>query len=300
MTLDIIPITSREQWHAERAKDVTSTQVAALFSDPERGSLSPYLTHLELWHQKANGYFEEFVADDRVRWGDRLEAAIAAGVAEELKLTGMRKLGFYHRDTDRRLGASYDFEAMDADSRCMLVEVKNVDAWEFREKWNGEGDSLMAPPHIELQVQTQLMLHPAKYAIIAVLVGGNTLHTLRRERDHELAEEIRNRVSAFWRSVEAHEPPPADYVRDADLLLSHVYSRTDGSEIEADDQLEVLITRWLDAKYVADQVRPLQARIAELVGTASKVRMKSGLLSCAANKNGVRSFRYYPAKETAQ
>ena len=295
MTLDIIPITSREQWHAERAKDVTSTQVAALFD------ASPYLTHLELWHQKANGYFEEFVADDRVRWGDRLEAAIAAGVAEELKLSGMRKLSFYHRDPERRLGASYDFEAMDADDRNMLVEVKNVDSFEFREKWNGEGDSLMAPPHIELQVQTQLLLHPgAAYAIIAVLVGGNTLHTLRRERDHELAEEIRNRVSAFWRSVEAHQPPPADYVRDADLLLSHVYSRTDGREIDADTATVELITRWLDAKAVADTVKPLQAQIAERIGTASKVRLPAGLLSCAANKNGVRSFRFYPAKETAQ
>jgi predicted phage-related endonuclease len=294
MTLDIIPITSREQWHAERAKDVTSTQVAALFD------ASPYLTHLELWHQKANGYFEEFVADDRVRWGDRLEAAIAAGVAEELNLAGMAKANYYHRDTALRLGASFDFEAKDADGQCVLVEVKNVDAFEFREKWNGEGESLMAPPHIELQVQTQLMLHPAKYAIIAVLVGGNTLHTLRRERDAELAEEIRNRVSAFWRSVEAHQPPPADYVRDADLLLSHVYSRTDGREIDATPEVEKLIEEWLYAKGWADNVRPLQAQIAERIGTASKVRMPSGLLSCAANKNGVRSFRYYPAKEIAQ
>ena len=295
MTLDIIPITSREQWHAERAKDVTSTQVAALFD------ASPYLTHLELWHQKANGYFEEFVADDRVRWGDRLEAAIAAGVAEDLDLIGMEKLADYRRLSTLRLGASYDFEAQNENGLRILVEVKNVDAWEFREKWNGEGDSLMAPPHIELQVQTQLMLHPgAAYSIIAVLVGGNTLHTLRRERDDELAEEIRNRVSAFWRSVEAHQPPPADYVRDADLLLSHVYSRTDGREIDATPEVEKLIEEWLYAKGWADNVRPLQAQIAERIGTASKVRMPSGLLSCAANKNGVRSFRYYPAKEIAQ
>jgi predicted phage-related endonuclease len=236
-----------------------------------------------------------------VRWGDRLEAAIAAGVADDLDLIGMEKLADYRRLSNLRLGASYDFEAQNENGLRILVEVKNVDAWEFREKWNGEGDSLMAPPHIELQVQTQLMLHPgAAYSIIAVLVGGNTLHTLRRERDHELAEEIRNRVSAFWASVEAHQPPPADYVRDADLLLSHVYSRTEGREIDADASTAELITRWLDAKAAAEAVKPLQAQIAERIGTASKVRMPSGLLSCAANKNGVRSFRYYPAKEIAQ
>ena len=72
MTVETIPIVSQEQWHAERAKDVTSTQVAALFG------CNPYLTHLELWHQKATGYVEEFDNNDRVRWGNRLEASIAA------------------------------------------------------------------------------------------------------------------------------------------------------------------------------------------------------------------------------
>ncbi len=292
MTVETIPIVSQEQWHAERAKDVTSTQVSALFG------CNPYLTHLELWHQKATGYVEEFDNNDRVRWGNRLEAAIAAGVVEDWGFHRLRKADTYSRLPDLRLGASFDFEAQDDDGDLVLLEIKNVDAYEFREKWSGEGETLLAPAHIELQVQTQLMVHPAAYAILAVLVGGNQMHTVKRERDTEVQDAIALRVNEFWISVANGTPPEPDYARDAELLLSHVYARTDGHEIEADAETAALIDRWLAAKSVAETVKPLQAQIAERVGTASKVRMPNGLLNCAANKNGVRSFRYYPNKET--
>ena len=292
MTVETIPIVSQEQWHAERAKDVTSTQVSALFG------CNPYLTHLELWHQKATGYVEEFDNNDRVRWGNRLEAAIAAGVVEDWHLSDLRRVTDYRRLPDLKLGASFDFQAVDMDANVALLEIKNVDAYEFREKWSGEGETLLAPAHIELQVQTQLMVNPVDYAVIAVLVGGNQLFTVKRERDTEVQDEIARRVAAFWTSVANGTPPEPDYARDAELLLSHVYARTDGHEIEADADTAALIYRWCEAKRVADTVKPLQAQIAERVGTASKVRMPNGLLNCAANKNGVRSFRYYPNKET--
>lgn len=292
MTVETIPIESEAQWHAERAKDVTSTQVAALFG------CNPYLTHLELWHQKATGYVEEFDNNNRVRWGNRLEAAIAHGVAEDLGMTSLRPVGVYRRLPQLRLGASFDFEAMDKDGRRVLIEVKNVDSWEFKEKWSGEGETLLAPYHIELQMQTQLAVDPAHYTVLAVLVGGNQPHVVKRERDAEVQDEIARRVAAFWISVANGTPPEPDYARDAELLLSHVYARTDGREIEADAETAALIARWLEAKSIAETVKPLQAQVAEQVGTASKVRMPNGLLNCAANKNGVRSFRYYPAKET--
>lgn len=294
MTVETIPILSAEQWHAERAKDVTSTQVAALFG------CNPYLTHLELWHQKATGYVEEFDNNDRVRWGNRLEAAIAAGVVEDWHLSDLRRVTDYRRMPSLRLGASFDFVAVDQDGAVALLEIKNVDAYEFREKWSGEGETLLAPAHIELQVQTQLMVNPVDYAVIAVLVGGNQLFTVKRERDTELQDEIARRVAAFWTSVANGTPPTPDYARDAELLLSHVYNRTDGHEVDAasDPELAEMVQEWLDAKGWSERLRPLQAEIAERVGTASKVRMPNGLLNCAANKNGVRSFRYYPNKET--
>ena len=48
MDRERIERTSEQAWLQQRAKDVTSTEVSALFG------LSPYMTEFELWHRKAN------------------------------------------------------------------------------------------------------------------------------------------------------------------------------------------------------------------------------------------------------
>lgn len=301
MNATIIPIESEAQWLQERAKDVTSTQVSALFD------CCPYLTHFELWHQKRNGIVEEFVADNRTTWGNRLEQVIAEGFAAERGFRYLRRANYYARREGLRLGASFDYVADTkplpsisrdnlSDRGEVLLECKNVDYLEWREKWT----ETEAPPHIELQVQTQMMLSGIGRAFIVALVGGNTLVAHERTPEPEVQAKIIEKVSAFWSSVESGIAPQPDYVRDADLLLSRIYNRTDGREIEADATVAELIDQWLGAKAMADNVRPLQARIAELIGTASKVRTPHGVLSCAANKAGARPFRYYPNKEIAK
>lgn len=289
MTTETILIENEAQWLAERAKDVTSTQVAALFG------VSPYLTEFELWHQKRNGIVEEFEENNRTRWGNRLERTIAEMFAEDRALQELGKLNVYMRREGLRLGASFDYGAIDEDGQFALIECKNVDFLEHKEKWT----ETEAPGHIELQVQTQLLLSGYRRAFIVALVGGNNLVVHEREPDAEVQAAIVEKVAAFWSSVDAGIEPKPDFVRDADLLLSRIYNRSDGTEIEADAETLDLLNQWLAAKSAADTVKPLQARIAERIGTASKVRTPSGVLSCATNKAGARPFRYYPNKETS-
>ena len=291
-TTTTFPIESEAQWHALRAQDITSTQVAALFD------CNPYLTHFELWHQKRDGIVETVEQTDRMAWGNRLERTIAEGFAEERGLGHVRKLGVYTRMDGERIGASFDYVAdtlADVPSPSVLIECKNVDGYEFAEKWT----ETEAPPHIELQVATQMMVSGIGRAFIVALVGGNRLAVYEREREAVVEAKIIDKVRAFWRSIEAGTPPTPDYVRDPDYVLANVYNRSEGREIVSDASVREPLDQWLGAKAMAENVRPLQARIAELIGTASKVRTPHGLLSCAANKNGVRSFRYYPNKETA-
>lgn len=290
MTTTIIPIESEAQWLQERAKDVTSTQVAALFD------VNPYLTRFELWQQKRNGIVEAPPESERVTWGNRLERTIAEGFAEERELGSLRRVNAYARLEGERLGASFDFVAETASSEPVLIECKNVDGYEFAEKWTEHE----APPHIEFQVATQMLVGGYGRAFIVALVGGNRLAVYERWPDSAIEAKIIEKVREFWRTVDANEPPQPDYVRDADLLLSRIYNRSDGREIEADATVSELIDQWLGAKAMADNVRPLQSRIAEMIGTASKVRTSHGVLSCAANKAGVRPFRYYPNKEIAK
>jgi len=78
MTIQTIEIQNQHQWLTERAKDVTSTEVSALFG------LSPYLTEFELFHQKRDAVVVKIEPNERMKWGNRLESAIAQGAAEDM------------------------------------------------------------------------------------------------------------------------------------------------------------------------------------------------------------------------
>ena len=99
-TTEIIPFTTEEAWLQARQRDVTSTESAALFG------MSPYVTRYDLWHRKRSGTAPEFKTNDRMKWGNRLEAAIAHGIAEEQGWE-IRPMKEYMRDPDARMGSSY-------------------------------------------------------------------------------------------------------------------------------------------------------------------------------------------------
>jgi len=133
---------TKEAWLSDRHKDVTSTQVAALFG------CSPYTTPFKLWHEKQASVPVAITQSERMTWGTRLESAVATGIAEDEKLT-VRRLPYYIRNEELRLGASFDYEITGSDG---LLEVKTVDGMQFKRGWIVDGEHVEAPPHIELQV----------------------------------------------------------------------------------------------------------------------------------------------------
>ena len=137
---------NQEEWLRLRLRDVTSTEVSALFG------LNPYITEFELWHQKKNQEIVNFEIGERGKWGKRLEGIIAAGIAED-EGWRIRRMDEYIRQEEKFMGASFDFEILDDEG---ILEVKNVDSFIFKDGWIVDGDNLEAPPHIELQVQSQL------------------------------------------------------------------------------------------------------------------------------------------------
>ena len=114
-------------WLAMRKQDVTSTESAALFG------MSPYLTHFDLWHRKHSGNVPEFKTNERMKWGNRLESAIAHGIAEEQgwKVSPMKE---YMRLPTSRIGSSFDF-VITSLGEPVHLEIKNVDYLAFRDGW---------------------------------------------------------------------------------------------------------------------------------------------------------------------
>ena len=93
---------NKAHWLELRSMDITSTEVSALFG------ISPYKTHFELWHQHKDGLITEIEENERMRWGSRLQNAIAEGIAED-EGWQIRLMDEYVRDPARRMGSSFDF-----------------------------------------------------------------------------------------------------------------------------------------------------------------------------------------------
>lgn len=284
-------IEDEAEWLRWRAQDITSTEVAALFG------LSPYVTDFELWHRKKAGEVEAMEPNERVRWGQRLQDAIAAGVAEDHGWR-IQRMDVYKRDPIDRLGSSFDFYA-DAGELMGLLEVKNVDRAVFFDEWIDGPDGIEAPQHIELQVQQQMEVADMPWCAIVALVGGNDAKVTVRLRDREIGEAIRQRVAAFWRSIETNEPPKPDYSADAELLC-RLHGKSTGETIEADADLDALLVRYVaasDAAKLRDAIkaqvfeRTTAARIKTTIGTFS-----AGEVAATDARRGFRQLRFTPNK----
>lgn len=317
MMIDKIEIESEEQWLAERAKDVTSTEVSALYG------LSPYKTEFELFHEKRDGIRVKFAANERMKWGNRLESAIAHGAAEDQGWQ-IAKLNVYMRDPMYRIGSSFDFEILSSANGKGILEVKNVDRLQYQRGWVDDGEgNIEAPEHIELQIQHQMEIAGYEWTALVALVGGNEQKIIYRNRDKEIGKDIRAKVAQFWERIATNTPPSPDYSADAEFIIKQLHGTADESVIAdatQDPQTEELIRQYIVAagEYKnMEKVRDsYKAQILERIGKASKVFSSFGTISCGnvsgkagtlitpemvgttiGSSTGYRSFRFTPKKE---
>lgn len=295
---ETIEITSEAEWLALREKDVTSTETAALFG------CSPYMTEYELWHRKTGQLVVEFETNDRVKWGNRLEAAIAYGIAEDLGLI-VEPFKVYMRLSDMRMGSSFDFRIVglaenytgDETYRDLfrehgdgIMEVKNVDGLQFRRGWIADGDDMEAPPHIELQVQHQLEVAGLQWAVIAPLVGGNTPSPFYRLRNFDYGNAITEKVCEFWQSIEDGKAPSPDFTQDG-KTIAQLLANDNGETVDMSDneRLAELVAEHMDAsiaeKEASQRKDAAKAEILTLIGTNAKVMLTGRYINAGTTKD---------------
>lgn len=265
--VSLIPA-SEDEWLSLRQCDVTSTDAASLFG------VSPYMTPFELWHRKNGTLPPDFEPNERMRWGTRLESAIAHGVAED-RGWKIRPKKEYMRLEDLRLGASFDFEILNEEA---ILEIKNVDAMQFRENWVIEdGELLEAPLYIEFQVQAQLAVSGKPKAYIAAFVGGNSVKVIERSPDPQIIEAIKIKAAEFWKSIAEQKPPAPDFHADY-AAISKLYCHAQEGKIQdvgSDPWYQAKIEEYKHAKSQCEWwTRSVEAVKAELrikVGDCSRV-----------------------------
>lgn len=291
-----------KEWLELRKKDVTSSEVAALFG------LSPYITAFELWHRKKNATVVGVEWNDPMSWGVRLQDSIAAGVAED-NGWNIRKMTEYMRDPELRMGSSFDFSIEVSGTltdTCGILEIKNVFGMVFKDQWNeNEDGSVEAPPHIELQVQHQLAVSGRSFAYIAALVSGNKVVLIKRGPDASIIDAIKSKVRAFWDSIDSNSPPPPNFAADAEFI-SKLYGYSEPGKIfnaSGDEEITTLAESYKKCsdviKKATSEKESIKAKLLTIIGDAEKVTadgfsISAGMVGPAHieyDREGYRTFK---------
>lgn len=267
----VLQFNSEQEWLDARKDDVTASDMAALLG------ISKFKSRFQLWHEKKGNLENDFVENDRAKWGKRMQNVIAHGICEDNDWSGEDLGLFYLRDSDLHMGCSLDTKVICPSRGTGLMEVKNVGLDAFSASWTADD----APAYYETQLMTELhMAHKAgldiDFGVIAALVGGNRAMLYFRDYDPEIGAMMDEECAKFWASIDANEEPKPDYAVDAKALErirgaviektcvdlsgnNHVYSLideyTEASELEK------------DAKARKDAAK---TELLDLIGDASK------------------------------
>ena len=162
-----------------------------------------------------------------------------------------------------------------------ILEIKNVDAWIFKNEWTDE-----APAHIEIQVQHQLEACARPWAILAVLVGGNRLETFVRRRDSEVGAALRQRIRGFWSDLARGILPPVILPADAALVSSLYRYAEAGNVLDAQGNAEIAelcATYQAAAKAEREAIalkQTAKAKLLPLIHKAERVLADGYTISC--------------------
>lgn len=311
---EVIKPESKEHWLKLRNRNINSTDISCLFN------LNPYQTEFELWHRVQSDEPVTIESNERMEWGNALEAAIAKEVGRRNNWQVEPEKNYWQL-TNSRLGSSFDYfiAPPNSDSQngskvyTTILEIKNVDSMAFSKNWQEDDDDIQAPPHIELQVQFQMMISGMSQAYIAALVGGNQLKlTKPRQANLKLHEIMLAKCEKFWQSVIKKQPPKIDYERDSEFLISLYDFAEPNKVIEGDEFLDAYVHGYNTAsqaiKEFEAQKEMFKAKILEHIKDAEKVKGASYTISAGITpesqvsftRKSFRNFRIANKRQTNQ
>lgn len=230
MKRETLPFTDKETWLSYRVDDITSTMMPALFG------FSPYTTLFELYHAKHSGVEVPFRENERMRQGSNMEDYIAREYAyrEGVEVQPYKD---YIRLTDKRIGSSFDYITAD---KKKLIEIKAVDYLVWRSWEEGE-----LPPHIEIQVQHEMLVSGVDECDVVVMTGIYDMHIYPRKADPDMQIMLLNAVEGFWLDVENSKEPLPDYEKDGDVIAELFKPQGELKDFTSNETLDGIVSRFL-------------------------------------------------------
>ena len=300
MNREIIPFTTKEAWLKERAKDITSTEIAALFG------CHPWLTDFELFHRKKGTMDVEFEESEAMEIGSEFEAPIAKYISKKEGYK-IKPKKHYIRLSGLGIGSSFDYEITHPFKA--IFEIKNVGEMAFAKSWKVQGEDIQAPVYMEFQFQHELLVSGAEQLIVGAMIGGNRRKVLKRLPDPDVHKAILEKCASFKLALKNNEEPKPDFNRDAEFIAK-LFNKAGGEPIQADAEITVSAMLYAgfkkQEKEAKDSAERQKAQILMKVGTASKVVGENFSISLSETKGSTytvtrkpgRSFRiFYQGEE---
>lgn len=265
ISIPIDPVARREEWLSLRSKDVTASDVAAIWG------ASPHKTALALWAEKS-GKLEKFDTENAfARRGRHLEPAIlsAAGECPEFKGDPIARAKDYWRSPSLRLGATPD-AYLETEAAAEPIDAKSVASWVFDRDWDG------GPPlHIQMQVAVQAMLMnaPRAWVACAVMTPDFPVYIYEIKRNADAEAKMLAGVREFWRAVDEGEMP-SPVAKDNNTLAAmfNKVERIKPLDWTSDDEAHALLLRHAELQ---EELTPLNGEIAEV-----QAKIKARLGTC--------------------
>lgn len=263
MTVERHEITSREQWLALRAADVTASDISAICG------IDPYRTALRVFAEKT-GMIEPEPESEIMRRGRWFEAAILEALAELEPSWVVRKASVYLRDPETGIGCTPDAVAIDPEREGFgNLQLKTVALRVFNDRWcDPEDPERITPPlHYQLQSLVEAKMMGASWAAVVPLVVGEftaRVHVCPVALHDGAWQRVRDEVRYFRRCVEAGVQPELDAARDYETVKA-LYPRPAETEepldLTADNELPVALD---EREGLKERIREAEQRIREI------------------------------------
>lgn len=296
MNVEKIAITSREQWLALRAQDITASDVPAVCGEGLYGSAA------KVWAEKRGLIPPQELTEAMKRglWG---EAAVFEAIGWEYPKWEVRRAKVYLRDAEAGLGATPDGVAVVPDKDgIVVVQCKVIAAPVFKADWLANPDDAVDTGHAtpplayQLQTLTESMLAEASCGALAVLIVDTFKWVLRIfwiERHAGAEASIRERVAIFRSENLAKGIQPKIDPKLDDELVKSLFPKDDGTEIDltGDNEMPALADNLVAAraaKKTAEQdVDAFATAIKAKLGNAATARIAGGRrVSCKLQQRG--------------
>lgn len=216
-----------KRWHALRANGIGASEIATVLG------LSPWDSPFSLYHRKAGNVPDDYTDNPSTYWGKRHEGPICDEWARRNRWADVKRTGSWARFDDPWMTANPDRLVYRDDELAAVLEAKTA---RYADGW-GPDESDEIPVAYRCQVMQQMHVMEVPVAYVAVLIGGSDFRTYTIDYDPAEAAYIARTGRAFWRSIQAGNPPDIDAAESTTQTLKRLHPDVEDTEVMVDVDL---------------------------------------------------------------